>query len=190
MASSNQTPAQKPPPLNIPFGTATCDVSIIDTTCSLVIPTWISVGPTISGHDFINIAVYAFHITHKPSGKQFLFDLGCRKDWQNLIPQTVDLLENQWPGIKVEKDITEILEDGGVKSDDISAAILSHSHFDHVGNIASLPKSVDLVVGPTFKDVMIPGFPANEDSSFHEADFEGRKVFEIPFRSERDNRTF
>lgn len=183
MASIDHKSPRDPPALNIPRASACCDVSIVDTTCSLVIPTWISVGPVIPGHDWLNVPVYAFHITHRPSGKQMLFDLGCRKDWHNLVPQTVDLLENNWAGIKVEKDIVEILKDGGVSfgSGGIDAVILSHSHFDHIGSISSLPKDVDLIVGPTFKEVMVPGFPTNEQSSFYEADLEERTIFEVPF---------
>ena len=144
-------------------------------------------GPPILGHDYLNLPVYAFHIVHKASGRQVLFDLGCRKDWRNLVAQTVDLLENNWPGIKVEKNITETLSEGGVdfgKDGGIEAVILSHWHFDHIGDIASLPKAVDVVVGPTFRDVMMPGYPANKSSSFHEADFEGRNLFEVPFDAE------
>ena len=117
-----------------------------------------------------------------------LFDLGYRKDWHRLVPQTVDLLETAWPGIKVEKDIVEILHEGGVGSGrdgGVEAVILSHSHFDHIGSIAALPKDVDLIVGPTFREVMMPGFPTNKQSSFYEADFDGRNVFEVPFNREQ-----
>lgn len=136
----------------------------------------------------MNVPVYAFHITHQASGSQFLFDLGCRKDWWNLVPQTVDLLEGSWPGIKVDKDVKEILTENGVTfagdgMDGISKVILSHSHFDHVGELSTLPKDVEIVVGPGFKKAMMPGYPTNAESTFHEQELTGRNIFEVPFDS-------
>ena len=133
----------------------------------------------------MNVPVYAFHITHQASGTQLLFDLGCRKDWWNLVPQTVDLLEGSWPGIKVDKDVKEILEDGGVRfaekgMDGVSKVILSHSHFDHVGDLSALPKEVEVVVGPGFKKAMMPGYPTNAESTFHEAELAGKTSLRCP----------
>lgn len=102
------------------------------------------------------------------------------------MPQTVELLNGAWPGIKVEKEITEILEEDGITfggGGGVKKVILSHNHFDHIGNLSVLPKDVEIVVGPGFKEAQMPGYPANKDSSFHEADFLGREVFEVPFES-------
>lgn len=49
------------------------------------------------------------------------------------------------------------------------------------GNISNLPKSVDVIVGPGFRDAFLPGYPANKDSVFWEADFKDRNVIEAPF---------
>ena len=49
------------------------------------------------------------------------------------------------------------------------------------GNISQLPQSVDLIVGPGFKDEFLPGYPAKEGSPFWESDFKGRNVIEAPF---------
>lgn len=56
-------------------------------------------------------------------------------------------------------------------------------HFDHCGNISRLPQSVDLIVGPGFKDAFLPGYPTKEESPFWEADFKGRNVIEAPFNT-------
>lgn len=136
----------------------------------------------------MNVPVYAFHITHQPSGTQLLFDMGCREDWWNCVPQTVDLLTGSWPGIKVVKNVKEILEDGGVNfaengKDGFSKVILSHSHFDHVGDLSALPKEVEVVVGPGFKEYFLPGYPTNPQSTFCEVELAGRDIFEVPFDS-------
>jgi len=38
-----------------------------------------------------------------------------------------------------------------------------------------------MVVGPRFRETFLPGYPTKEDSPFHEADFEGRHIVELPF---------
>ena len=132
----------------------------------------------------MNVPDWAFHITHQATGTQLLFDLGCRKDWWNLVPQTVELLDTSWPGIKVDKDIPEVLAEGNMKFGEgggVTKVILSHNHFDHIGDLSTLPTEVEVIVGTGFKEAQMPGYPSNANSSFHEADFVGRNVFEVPF---------
>lgn len=53
----------------------------------------------------------------------------------------------QW---KVEPNagVPEILKANGIPLDSISSFILGHAHWDHIGNLADLPRSVDMLVGP------------------------------------------
>ncbi len=150
-------PPKQPPNLNLPKSDSVCSVSIINTTCYLTVPENFLTEPKIDRKDWLNLPDFSFHITHKKSGAQILFDLGTRKDWWNSVPAIADLCENHVPGLKVEKDVTEILEEGGVKLGDVKAMILSHWHFDHCGNLSKLPKSVDLIVGPGFRESFLPG---------------------------------
>ena len=119
------------PPIGLPKSSETCTVSIVDTTCDIVTPWNYLLEPQIPGHDWLNLPDYSFHIKHNKTGAQLLFDMGTRKDWQNSVPHIVELLSNHVPGLRVKKDVTEILTDGGVKLDDLKALILSHWHFDH-----------------------------------------------------------
>ena len=123
--------AKEAPPIGLPKGSETCSVSIINTTCDIVTPLEYLVEPSIPGHQWLNLPDYSFHIKHNKTGTELLFDLGTRKDWQNSVPHIVDLLSNHVPGLRVQKDVTEILTEGGVKLGDIKAFILSHWHFDH-----------------------------------------------------------
>lgn len=50
-------------------------------------------------------------------------------------------------------------------------ALLSHWHWDHLGDPSTFPPSTELVVGPGFKKEFMPGFPANADSPVRESDF-------------------
>lgn len=45
----------------------------------------------------------------------------------------------------------------------------SHWHWDHIGDPSTFPPSTDLIVGPGFKDAMLPGAPANPDSPLLES---------------------
>lgn len=82
--------------------------------------------PPIKGHDWLNLPDYSFHIKHNSSGRELLFDLGNRKDWWNAVPHIANLIATGVPGIKIDKNVTEILEEGGVKLSDQKALILSH----------------------------------------------------------------
>jgi hypothetical protein len=47
----------------------------------------------------------------------------------------------------------------------------SHWHWDHIGDPSTFPETTDLVVGPGFKNAMLPGAPANPDSPILESDY-------------------
>ncbi|KAK5213157.1 hypothetical protein LTR41_000736 [Exophiala xenobiotica] len=167
--------------LNIPRSSQTCQLSIINTTCDITVPPPWLVEPKINGYDWLNLPTYSFHLKHASSGTEVLFDLGGRKDWENFVPKLSKLVRERMPGLRITKDVVDILPEGSVDITDIQAAVLSHHHWDHVGAPAHLPKSVRLVVGPGFREAFLPGYPAKEDSEFHEADFEGREVVEVAF---------
>lgn len=53
----------------------------------------------------------------------------------------------------------------------LTYALRSHWHWDHIGDPSTFPTSTDLIVGPGFKDAMLPGAPANPESPILEADY-------------------
>jgi len=169
------------PSQSLPKSSSTCQVSIINTTCDITVPPHYLIQPKVVGYDWINLPTYSYHIKHKKSGKELLFDLGCRKDWQNLVPHLRDMVKGHVNGLKVQRNVQDILSDGGVSLTNIEALVLSHFHFDHSGDLSKLPKSVKLIVGPGFKEAFTPGYPSRQDSPFHEADFEGRETIELAF---------
>lgn len=122
---SNPTP-KSAPPIGLPKSNSTCTVRIIDTTCDIVTPPNYLVEPDIPGHEWLNLPDYSFHIKHNESGEELLFDMGTRVDWENSPPHIVDLLKSAIPGLRVKKDVTDILKDGGVDLNKVKGFILSH----------------------------------------------------------------
>lgn len=110
------------PPLHIPESPHTVKVSIIDTTSRVHIPTVPFFQPAIKGFGFLDCPAFSFLI-QSSSGRSLLFDLGVRKDWQNLAPVVTDWIQEWGAKVTVEKDVAEILEDNGVKRESIEAII-------------------------------------------------------------------
>jgi hypothetical protein len=81
--------------LNIPPSNATVHVQLIDTTSQIngiaVAPFF---EPPIKGHDALNCPAFAFLITHPTLERSLIFDLGVRKDWENLAPKVGGALEH------------------------------------------------------------------------------------------------
>jgi len=86
----------------------------------------------------------------------------------------------------VKKDVAEILQENGldVASGAIDAVIWSHHHWDHIGDMNTIPKSTELIIGPGFRKAHLPGYPENQQSPLRSEDFENRPVREIDFEKE------
>jgi glyoxylase-like metal-dependent hydrolase (beta-lactamase superfamily II) len=173
--------------LNIPTSTATVSVSVINTTASIKgIDTWKFFEPPIKGHEWLAAPCYSFLIEHKDaSGKirRLVFDLGIRKDWQNLSPFLLKRFETNGYAVDVKQSVREILESNNISCDrdQIEALIWSHWHFDHTGNPSEFPASTKLIVGPGFKEKLLPGYPTNAESAILESDYTGRTLEEVEF---------
>lgn len=88
-------------------------------------------------------------------------------------------------GITIEtpKDMDQILAQRGLRPADIDTIILSHSHFDHIGDLAVFPPATNLVVGPGSRKTIVPGYPVQPESTILHADLENRAIEEVDFTS-------
>jgi glyoxylase-like metal-dependent hydrolase (beta-lactamase superfamily II) len=169
------------PSLHIPPSDTTVSVRIINTTSHIAnIPLSLLVSPRIHGFDTLTCPAYAFLIEH-PSSRKLLFDLGVRKDHENLAPLVASRLRDSGWSISVEKDVRELLEENGVRPEEIEGIIWSHYHWDHVGDPSTFGKNTALIVGPGFKEAFMPGYPADPQSPIRESDYAGRELREISF---------
>lgn len=170
------------PSIEIPAGNSV-NVSIIDCTVSLRAPLALFMGPVIPGLEVMSAPCLSFLIEHS-GGRKLLFDLGLRKDWQNLPPAVLGLVQPPWK-LEVQKNVAEILQENGVDvaGGAIDGIIWSHWHFDHVGDPSTFPSSTDLIVGPGVVDYLLPGYPGNPNGVLSESAFAGRETKTIDFKA-------
>ncbi|KAL8925748.1 MAG: hypothetical protein Q9172_002089 [Xanthocarpia lactea] len=169
----------------IPESASAVDISIINSTARIRgVPTERFMEPKIKGYNVLDCPAYSFLIEHGKSGQKVLFDLGLRKDWENLSPTiTTRIKEHGW-SVTAEKGVVDILKDGGIDPKSINAIVWSHHHWDHIGDPSTFPHSTDLLVGPGFKDAFIPAYPTEPSSPIRESDYADRQLREISFDSD------
>ncbi len=169
----------------IPPGAAS-RVSIIDSTLRIShAPASFFLTPKLEGFDDLpTVPAWSFLI-QSSTGKKAVFDLSVPPDPYNSYPPSVvrQLEELGW-GVQVDKHVSQVLEDGGVNLTGISSIIWSHHHFDHTGDPSTFPATTELVVGPGFKDALLPAYPTNPDSALHERYFANRTLREIDFSAQ------
>lgn len=174
--------AQPPPNLNIPPSSNTVEISIINTTATIHgVDAWKFLEPPIKGHEWLAVPCFSILIHHPMQNRTLIFDLGIRKDWWNYAPSLQARFKAGGYRIEVEKGVREILEEREGGTSNIEAVVWSHWHFDHIGDPSTFDPATALIVGPGFKENLLPGYPANPASTILEADYAGRELRELDF---------
>lgn len=181
--------ALPPPNLSVPPSSNTVDVSIINTTASIRgVDAWKFLHPPIKGHEYLATPCFSILIHHPAQDRTLVFDLGIRKDWWKCAPVLQARFQAGGYQIEVEKGVREILEQNNPKGNGntldtskIEAVVWSHWHFDHIGDPSTFDSTTALIVGPGFKEKLLPGYPTNPASTILEADYAGRELRELDF---------
>lgn len=97
---------------------------------------------------------------------------------------------SQWIEPTATQDVLDLLEEGSKASgqvldqSDITAILLSHLHFDHVGDCTKFPDT-DIVAGPGSRAAASPGWPKAKNSPFPSAVLEHSRYKELSFDTNR-----
>lgn len=126
----------------------------------------------------IRLPVFTFIIEHA-SGRRVAFDLGLKLKLEDHSPFTqtaIGGVKITWPRAELPK----IYEQYGIDPNSVEAVVLSHTHFDHIGDIGQWPKKVKLIVGPRTLEASLPGYPTKEDAAVLDSDLPSdREVIEL-----------
>ncbi|KAJ7334282.1 beta-lactamase-like protein [Mycena albidolilacea] len=163
----------------IPHSNATVDLRVFNVVnATLVNEAHTFFSPVVPGHEDAPFPVYSFLVEHKKTGKRVMYDLGIRKDPLNLAPDIAVFFSSGTTVVEPFKDITELLEDGGIPLTSINSVIWSHTHFDHIGDMSKFPNTTGIVLGSESDTSTYPEFP---HAILQNSDFAGHNVTKIDF---------
>ncbi|KAI0694341.1 beta-lactamase-like protein [Cytidiella melzeri] len=105
------------------------------------------------------VPVFNFLIAHPTRGLA-LFDLGVRKHAEGYPPGIARVRASR-AAETAHSDVADLLREQGVKPEDIQHVIMSHLHWDHIGDPAPFT-SADIVVGAEARAALAEDvYPAN-----------------------------
>jgi glyoxylase-like metal-dependent hydrolase (beta-lactamase superfamily II) len=107
----------------------------------------------------------AFLLRHSKSGHQVVFDLGIRRDILSLPPAVQRRIQHFDFQPEIPQDVAESLKAGGTQPEQIDTVVVSHLHWDHVGDPEPF-KNATFVVGEQCKGMLATGYPMTEDAGF------------------------
>jgi len=112
----------KKSPAQLPAGEQTISVKLIDPTKFGPAKMKRFMGPMV---DYLKVpdwsCTLSFLLEH-PSGRKLVFDLGIRKDPENLAPSIVEYMPSTGYTIN-SRNVVDILEEGGIKGEEVEAVV-------------------------------------------------------------------
>ena len=109
--------------LRIPASSVTIAVKIVDVSTISNAPAYALFTPPVPGYTTAPPSPSFVFLLEHPSGRKVLFDLGIRKDWQNLAPAIVERIAQIGHKPSAEKNVSEVLDEAGVGKENIEAVI-------------------------------------------------------------------
>ncbi|KAK7038528.1 Lactamase-B domain-containing protein [Favolaschia claudopus] len=106
----------------------------------------------------------SFYLKHSAQSDRrhdynFIFDLGLRRDWDSYPPETRKHYEKLMP-CEVPQSVAESCEKGGIDPAKVERVIISHLHFDHIGDHSPFTKAT-FILGGEGKASLEDGYPGN-----------------------------
>jgi glyoxylase-like metal-dependent hydrolase (beta-lactamase superfamily II) len=157
--------------LDLPKSDSTIRLRAIDAKTNMSLHFVRFMEPEIEGFDTVNFTSVCFLIENIKLNKKILFDCGARKDFEKYSPVTKERLNAIIKGMTIEADVNDVLVDAGIDLVSIDSIIWSHWHWDHHGAAEKFPTSVEIVVGPGFKESFMPGYPTDKEAPLLDANF-------------------
>jgi hypothetical protein len=140
--------------LRIPSSNATVKVHAIDVAePGVIAPAPYFIHPILPGTENFPCPVYAFYIEHATTKRRVMFDLGFRKDPENLAPVVAANYASAF-NIKVERDVPDRLKEAGIPLESVEAVIWRFGIFiccryihptDLISIVTATPTSITLV---------------------------------------------
>ncbi|KAJ3526681.1 hypothetical protein NM208_g11073 [Fusarium decemcellulare] len=166
------------PSVQVPVGQTSVKVTVIDNGARAKGSWAFFLDPPLHTNQHSSAPAYVFMIEHENSGSRVLFDLGIRKNYDE-YPPFVREYHKKVAQFETGDEIFDMLQSRG-----IDLLTVNHHHLDHTGNPTGFPPTTNLVVGPGFKETLLPGYPTNPDGLILESDYEGRELRELDFEKE------
>ncbi|KAL7279588.1 hypothetical protein ACG7TL_005993 [Trametes sanguinea] len=104
----------------------------------------------------------SFLLRHSSTRETLVFDLGIRRNLETHPPAVRQL--NAGRTVAVPQTVAESLRQGGIEPADIKTVIVSHLHFDHVGDTSLFPNATFILGGDAKEYLALRSYPTDPDS--------------------------
>ncbi|KAJ7752193.1 Metallo-hydrolase/oxidoreductase [Mycena maculata] len=104
----------------------------------------------------------SFYLKHSASDRHFIFDLGIRRNWDSYPPEQQKHYTTLMP-CEVPQTVAESCVQGGLDPAEIETVVISHLHFDHIGDCAPFTKA-SFILGGEGQAALEDGYPKNPKS--------------------------
>ncbi|KAF3404438.1 hypothetical protein DPV78_003218 [Talaromyces pinophilus] len=123
----------------------------------------------------------SFLLQHSGSKTKIIFDLGLRKNLAAYPSNIYPHLKTRQP-IHTRPDVTQSLQKGGVEPEDIDVIILSHVHYDHVGDPRCFTRAT-FVVGYGTRHLLEHGMKYHSAAHFENDLLPPERTIELPIQT-------